>query len=512
MKTTTNTGTNQGNVEGTVKLKRADYRREKKEQEKKAEKRRKAAKDQKSPVAIRTQEQEELIKKSEEILKNLKAQTWRELETKGKFGKNDKLSFISDDMLIVGCDIGSELHYIRAIDTRGREISKKAFSFENNEDGFVQAKEWMVELAARCGKRQIVLGLEPTGHYWFDLGVWMIANGISVVQVNPYAVKQTKELEDNSQDKNDRKDPKLIANLVKDGNFGMPYLPEGVYADLRRLSMFRDQLTEDRGRAANRLHRELKIYFPEYKDAFGKMDGAFTVTLLKEAPLPADLLKIGEDGIKEIWKKNHLRGCGYNRAPKIIEFARKSVGMRDGTDSSRQAVIWFTEELEKLNKRLSEVQDQMEQKMKEVPHAKNILEISGIGDGILSGIIAEMGDIDRFDDVKEIQKLSGLGLVACSSGKHKGETKISHRGRKRLRYWLFQGARSVVVHDEAFKKLHAYYTTRDVNPLKKMQSLVVIACKLLRIIYKILKTGVKYDPDKMQSDIVYVTHTLPAVG
>ena len=50
----------------------------------------------------------------------------------------------------------------------------------------------------------------------------------------PYAVKQTKEVEDNSQLKDDRKDPKLIANLVKDGNYGMPYLPEGVYADLRR--------------------------------------------------------------------------------------------------------------------------------------------------------------------------------------------------------------------------------------------------------------------------------------
>lgn len=49
-----------------------------------------------------------------------------------------------------------------------------------------------------------------------------------------------------------------------------------------------------------------------------------------------------------------------------------------------------------------------------------------------------MGDIIRFDDAREIQKLSGLSLVACSSGKHKGETKISHRGRKRLRYWLFQ--------------------------------------------------------------------------
>ena len=48
-------------------------------------------------------------------------------------------------------------------------------------------------------KKQIVLGLEPTGHYWFALAAWMISNGISVVQVNPYAVKQSKEIEDNSQ-------------------------------------------------------------------------------------------------------------------------------------------------------------------------------------------------------------------------------------------------------------------------------------------------------------------------
>ena len=41
--------------------------------------------------------------------KGLKASTWRELETKGKFDKNEKLSFISDDMLIVGCDVGSEI-------------------------------------------------------------------------------------------------------------------------------------------------------------------------------------------------------------------------------------------------------------------------------------------------------------------------------------------------------------------------------------------------------------------
>ena len=114
-------------------------------------------------------EQQELLKKAEVIREKLTASTWHELETNGKFDKNAKLSFISDDMLILGCDVGSETHYLRAIDPRGRELSKSAYSFRNNCEGFQSAKEWAVELAAKNEKKQIVLGLEPTGHYWFCL-------------------------------------------------------------------------------------------------------------------------------------------------------------------------------------------------------------------------------------------------------------------------------------------------------------------------------------------------------
>jgi len=175
--------------------------------------------------------------------------------------------------------------------------------------------------------------------------------------------------------------------------------------------------------------------------------------------------------------------------------------MKDGADASKTAVKWFVERIIELDEQLSEIENQLKQKCKEIPHTENILEISGIGENTLSGILAEMGDISRFDDVKEIQKLSGLGLVSCSSGKHKGETKISHRGRKRLRYWLFQAAKSVVAHSEEFKELHVYYTTRTENPLKKMQSLIVIACKILRVIYTILTKGTVYDPQKLMADI-----------
>ena len=447
-------------------------------------------------------EEQELLKKAEVISEKLTASTWHELETNGKFDKNAKLSFINDDMLILGCDVGSETHYLRAIDTRGRELSKSAFSFSNNAEGFLNAKEWAVKIAAEHDKNQIVLGLEPTGHYWFCLATWMISNGISVVQVNPYAVKQTKEVEDNSQLKDDTKDPKLIANLVKDGNFGMPYLPEKIYAELRRLSMFREQLNEDRIRNLNRLHREMKIYFPEYKDAFGKIDGAFCLEVLKVAPFPDDLVALGTEGIRQIWHKAKLRGRGYVNAVSIFENAKKSIGMKDGAESSKLAVKWFVNRIVELDEQLADIEGRLNQMCMDIPYAEKILAISGMGENTLSGILAEMGDISRFDDVKEIQKLSGLGLVACSSGKHKGETKISHRGRKRLRYWLFQAAKSAVAHAEEFKELHVYYTTRKDNPLKKMQSLIVIACKILRVIFAILTKGTTYDPKKMLGDIV----------
>ena len=89
-------------------------------------------------------ERQEMIAKTEEIKSNLKASTWRELETGGKFDKNKKLSFISDNMLILGCDVGSETHYIRAIDSRGRELS---FRHTDVCRGQRRASGWH-----RCGK------------------------------------------------------------------------------------------------------------------------------------------------------------------------------------------------------------------------------------------------------------------------------------------------------------------------------------------------------------------------
>ena len=487
------------NVNASRKKSRAEYRREQKADRKAAEK---EARRSKAPCKNRTQNAEELKKKAEEIMEGLKAQTWRDLETRGRFDHDRKLSFIKDHMLIVGCDIGSEKHYFRAIDSRGIELGKKAVAFPNSEEGYKAAREWAAGIAALHNKTQIVLGFEPTGHYWFTLISWMVAHGVSAVQVNPYAVKCTKEVSDNSQLKDDRKDPKVIAELVKNGNYGMPYLPEGVYAEMREYAMLRDQLMEDRIRDINRLHRNLKYLFPEYTEVFQKIDGAFSLELLKKAPMPKDMLELGEDGIRAIWKEAGLKGRGYTKAAEIVILAARTIGLKGRDSSGGMAIRMLAARIQETTKDMGEAEAALMEKCRELPHAENILEIKGIGWDIMSGILAQLGDIRRFDSAKEIQKMSGLGLVECSSGKHKGETKISRRGRKRLRYWLFQGAKSVVAHSREFQELHAYYTTRPQNPLKKMQSLIAIACKLLRVIYTMLKTGCQYDPDKMMRDII----------
>ena len=65
------------------------------------------------------------------------------------------------------------------------------------------------------------------------------------VHVNPHHVKKSKELDDNNPGKNDRKDPKTIAGLVNEGRFSYPYLPTGVYAEIRNLSNMRFQAQEN---------------------------------------------------------------------------------------------------------------------------------------------------------------------------------------------------------------------------------------------------------------------------
>jgi len=415
--------------------------------------------------------------------------------------QNAKIASITEKTLIVGIDIGSESHYARAFDWRNYEYSDGAFEFSNSESGFRAFKAWMEDIAEKAEKNVVIPSMEPTGHYWFNLGHFLQDNGMKPVHVNPHHVKKSKELDDNTPSKSDRKDPKTIAALVNEGRFSYPYIPSGIYAELRGLSNLRFQTQEELTRIKNRMARWYSIYFPEIKDVYKNLDSVSVMMIIKEAPLPSDIVSLGVDEIHKIWRAAKMRGVGFKRAMTLVSAATNSIGSCEGSECARIEIRNLVNDFEVYTNRMEDLMEKIEEKLSEIPYMDKVLEIKGIGPKIASGFIAEVGDISRFDNPKQLQKLAGYAIVSNSSGKHNGKNHISYRGRKRLRYVLYEAAISVIGKNQEFSEIHSYYRTRRNNPLKKMQSVVAVACKVLRVFWAILTKGVDYDGQKMLSDI-----------
>lgn len=415
--------------------------------------------------------------------------------------QNAKIASITEKTLVIGIDVGSETHYARAFDWRNYEYTRKPLEFSNTEAGFQTFKSWMEELAEKHGKTAVIPGMEPTGHYWFALGKFLQDNGMKPVHVNPHHVKKSKELDDNNPNKNDRKDPKTIAALVNEGRFSYPYIPTGVYAEVRSLSNLRFQTQEEITRTKNRIARWFSIYFPEYKGVYGDLKAVSGRMVLKIAPLPEDIRKLGAEGVNQIWRDAKLRGAGMKRAKTLVTAAEHSVGSKEAPEAARIELCNLLSDLDVYVSRLEELLRNLEEKLKGIAYIDKLMEIKGIGLITVSGFIAEVGEISRFDNPKQLQKLAGYAIVANESGKHNGESRISYRGRKRLRYVLYEAAISLIGKNAEFREIHEYYQTRRENPLKKMQSVVAVACKVIRVFYTILTKGVDYDAGKLMGDI-----------
>lgn len=145
------------------------------------------------------------------------------------YTQNCKITQVTETTLVVGVDIGSQWHYARAFDWRGIELTRKVFRFSNDLDGYIAFEEWVQNVSAKSAKMDILIGCEPTGHYWFTFAKYVKERGMKLAFVNPYHVKQSKEMDDNSPRKTNQKDPKTIAKLVTEGRYLFPYIPEDIY-------------------------------------------------------------------------------------------------------------------------------------------------------------------------------------------------------------------------------------------------------------------------------------------
>jgi transposase len=411
--------------------------------------------------------------------------------------QNQRIERISEKTLVIGTDIAKFTHVARAFNYRGIELGKRCI-FENDENGLMNLMAWSASLMKEHGLTDVILGVEPTGHYWFPMFHFLKDRGIQVVLVNPHHVKKTKELDDNSPTKNDTKDARLVGKLVLDGRYTVPQLPEGVYADLRILMNQRDRLMGDLNAAKGRIHNWLDRFFPEYRQVFKDWEGKASLITLNHFPLPQDVVKVGETGVVAVWKGNDVkRAVGPKRAQLLFRKAQKSIGLKEGVTAARLELAMLLEHYVMLCKQIDGLMVLVEELIQQIPGAVEMMSIPCIGLVTVAGFLAEIGDMSGYNHSQQIVRHAGLSLRENSSGLHKGETTISKRGRCRLRALLYRAALTLVGKNQEFRALHIYFTTRRENPLKKKQSMIAICNKLIRVMFELGTKCKTYDASKV---------------
>ena len=367
------------------------------------------------------------------------------------FKQNQKINQVNEKTLVIGIDIAKRTHYACFVDDRGR-VLQKSFSVSQSRDGFELFYKRILAAMEENEKTEVIVGIEPTGHYWLNLAYFLEERGIPLVMTNPMHVKRSKELDDNLPTKHDRKDALVIARLVKDGRFSYPrILIKDMEAELRVGSTFRGKMTEELGAVKNMITRWLDRYFPEFTQVFPTF-GKMAIAALEYTPFPSDLHQKQPDEVLTIYRKvEGLKSPQRPKAIRLIEVATNSIGVTEGHEMARIEITTLVRRYHQLEKDIESMTQHLVELVKTSVEYEWLSTVQGLGDTTIVDLLAEIGSFSHYQDPRQLIKLAGLTLRENSSGQHKGQKRISKRGRRKLRALLFRVMMPMIRHNEAFR-------------------------------------------------------------
>ena len=394
---------------------------------------------------------------------------------------------VKEGTLIATVDIGLSTNtgYCTTLD--GRDI--KPFRFDNTKEGF--EKFWCTTMASknRFGCDEMVVGYESTGPYAEPLVHYLAHKQVKIVQVNPMHTKKMKEVNDNSPLKTDEKDPRVIADIIRLGHTLSIIVPEGNAAYLRRLNNARERHVGEQTALLNQLQQLVFLIFPEFKTVLKNMKGKTAQYILKRYTTPERIAAVSKEVLGEEMRKRSMGKFGIQAAESLIGLARQTVGIKEGLGGILMDLRHILMQLEVEVRFLAEIEAELGATLQRIPFSGRLLSIKGLGIVSVVGIIGEVGDFSKFSTQSEIMKLAGLDLYEISSGKRKGQRRISKRGRGLLRKILFYAAIQMIRKNGI---MYDYYARLTGRGMERMRALIAVSRKLLRIIHAIVGDNSDY--------------------
>jgi transposase len=412
-------------------------------------------------------------------------------------GQNQRIERITTSHLVVGIDMAKETHVAQATNYRGIVLASRHLSFSNTIEGFEKLERWMKGLQQKHRLNSMIIGMEPTGHYWWNLANWLEDKDLKVVLVNPATTKRNKENRDNSPSKSDPKDALVIADVVSRGYYYEYTRQANVFQRLRTVMSDREFWVTYSVRLQNRIIRWLDIRFPEYTSVFKDWTCKRSMATLKEFPCPQDLESRSVADIITSWREHMQRAggsTGTQKAAQLLSQAKRSVGNLTAVHEAKQDLGRLIEEYERIVEMLEKMEKDVIALLSEIPMVEQLRSIKGLGPIFIAAILSGAGDLRQYAHGRQLLRKAGLNLAESMSGKRKGQIVLSKRGDSTLRKYMYLATIVLTATNPVFRKLHE----RNIRAkhMKKQQSVFKLLGKLARILIGIVGRGETFSPEK----------------
>lgn len=404
--------------------------------------------------------------------------------------------------LFVGIDVSSESNVICLMRPDGSKFS--TFSVQNNLGGAKLLSKRIVSAMTDTKLSELVIGMEATSVYGDNLMHFLREDGgirqfdRKLHVLNP---KQVKKFKDAYSDlpKNDFTDAFIIADNLRFGRVAkeVTVMEDYRYKALQSLTRARffavQNLTREKQRFLNYVF--LKFSSLSQEDVFSDTFGTTSLALLEEFDTVDELACMDIDSLTAfIRKKGHGRFSDPEATAKAVQAAARSSYRLPKTinDSVNQVMAISLSTMRAMQAQVKALDKAIEDQIALIPNT--LASIKGIGPVFSAGIVAEVGNIHRFDDQAALAKYAGLVWQQHQSGNFEAQTtRLIKSGNRFLRYYLLEAANSLRRCDAEFKR---YYNLKyhEVNKFQHKRALALTARKLVRLVFRLLKDNRLYIP------------------
>lgn len=327
------------------------------------------------------------------------------------------------------------------------------------------------------------VGLESTATYHQPLLFALLAKEISTYLITPFLVKNFARSCSLRNTKTDAIDARTISVFLRKNYMGLRPVAASDNTGLREIARLRENISQKSSAAKVKLKQLLTTTFPELVKDFN----IFTLSiieLLEEFPSSGAFRKAS---LKKVERVLNSRIKGRNveiKAEQIKLLAEKSVGVC--TPMFEKAVRHQIRELKFLLEELKECDEELVEAVRIYLNEdfEILTSIPGVGEITASQFLAEIGDINRFESVKQLTAYAGTDPGISQSGNSLIKKKISKRGNASVRRVGFLIATHLIMMNDVFKK---YYDRKRKENMNAKKAIIAVFNKFLRCVFAMLK-------------------------